>query len=211
MLWEHGVISSSLVIPTTFEASSKGKTWDFGSQNRGSIPLASTKKKNQSYKNMKHFLYFLVVLVALCTPITTAVKSIKFQQQCSGYIKQAADANTVELASERLASAIQYVEDHNLTTGYTSILWKTEDDNIEFWYRNLIACKEELQACADASQLEKSNVLMRVRESLTDESEDGTTLTIPEGISRYPDNTQFAVLNILSILVFAIMFYKFIE
>lgn len=160
---------------------------------------------------MKHLVYFLVVLVALCTPITTAVKSIKFQQQCSGYIKQAADANTVELASERLANAIQYVEDNNLTTGYTSILWKTEDDNIEFWYRNLIACQKELQACADASQLEKSNVLMKVRESLTDESEDGTTLTIPKGISRYPNNALFAIFNILSILVLVIMFRKIID
>jgi len=153
---------------------------------------------------MKQFVYFMLAVIGLIIPTITVVNSIQFQQQCSGYIKQAADANTVELASERLAVAIQYVEEHKLTTGYTSILWKTENDNLEFWYRNLLACQEELRSCVGASQLEKSNVLMKVRESLTDESEKGTVLTIPSGISRYPDNAKYAILNTISI-IFLIM------
>ena len=66
---------------------------------------------------------------------------IDFQQQCGGYLKQAADANTVELARERLNLAINYIEAKGYTTGYTSIFVKTEDENIGYWYQNIKACQ----------------------------------------------------------------------
>lgn len=120
------------------------------------------------------------------------VKRIQFKQECSGYLRQAADANTPELALDRLNRAINYVEAHGMTTGYTSVLWRTEDQNVEFWYMNLKACQSELEGCLDGSQLEKSNVLMKVRESLTEDSgEHGTQLTIPSNIAYYPDNTFY--------------------
>lgn len=150
---------------------------------------------------MKKIAFLFIGLVALIGPVVTIVKSVQFQQQCSGYIKQAADANTAELALSRLNTAIGYVEDHGLTSGYTSAVWKTEDENIGFWYENLKACQEELTNCMDGTQLEKSNVLMKVRESLTDEGEKGTTLTIPSGISRYPNNLPFGIWNLISVLV----------
>ena len=150
---------------------------------------------------MKKTLFLFIGLIALIGPVVTIVKSIQFQQQCSGYIKQAADANTAELALSRLNTAIDYVEDHGLTSGYTSVLWRTEDENIGFWYENLKACRDELTSCLDGTQLEKSNVLMKVRESLTDEGEKGTTLTIPSGISRYPNNLAFGIWNLISVIV----------
>lgn len=152
---------------------------------------------------MKKIEFLFIGLVALIGPVVTIVKSVQFQQQCSGYIKQAADANTAELALSRINTAIGYVESHGLTSGYTSVAWKTEDENIGFWYENLKACQEELTNCLDGTQLEKSNVLMKVRESLTDEGEKGTTLTIPSGISRYPNNLLFGIWNLISVLVLA--------
>ena len=141
----------------------------------------------------------LFILLGSIVPICTFVNHVQFQQNCGGYLKQAADANSVELALERLDKAIEYVEKNNLTTGYTSILWKTEDDNIEFWYRNLKTCQEELNDALDATQFEKTNVLMKVRESLTDDDgEHGTVLNVPKGISRYPSNTGFAIGNTIS-------------
>ena len=134
------------------------------------------------------------------------MKRIRFQQDCSGYLKQAADANTPELAISRLDLAIKYLQDNNLTTGYTSVLWRTEDQNIEFWYQNLKACREELENCLDGSQLEKSNVLMKVRESLTDEGEKGTKLTIPKNIMFYPDNATYLFLRTLSYLAIFVAF-----
>lgn len=150
---------------------------------------------------MKPAFITLLILISLIAPTCCIVKSIKFNQQCAGYLKQTADANTPEIALERLNLALDYIEHHNLTSGYTSVLWKTEDENIGFWYSNLKACQSELQNCLDGTQLEKSNVLMKVRESLTDDGEKGTHLTIPSGISRYPNNATWGVARLLSYLL----------
>lgn len=147
------------------------------------------------------FIFFLTLIIPVCV----IVKSVKFDQQCGGYLEQAANANTVELAKERLDIAIKYIEDHNLTTGYTSVLWKTEDENLEFWYRNIKACRNELEEAMDLSQLEKSNVLMKVRESLKEsKGESGDKVIIPAGISRYPDNLLWGVLRTFFWLYFSV-------
>ena len=155
---------------------------------------------------MKGIIITLLTIVALLTPTFCVVKSIRFDQQCAGYLKQAADANTAELALDQLNKALDYVEGHNLTSGYTSALWKTEDDNIGFWYENLKACQAELQGCLEGTQLEKSNVLMKVRESLTDDGEKGTRLTIPNGISRYPFNLPLGIMRLVSYLMLFFIF-----
>ena len=126
------------------------------------------------------------IVFILFVVIAYAVNIIQFKQDCSGYLKQAADANTVELAMERLGNAIEYAEKNGLTDGYTSVFYNTEDENVGFWYQNLKACYNELEECKNGTQLAKSNVLMKVRESLTDNDKDGTSLTYPDGLSRYP-------------------------
>lgn len=147
---------------------------------------------------MKYLYSIGLILLGMIVPVFAIINSIRFDQECGGFLKQTADANTAEIALERLNIAIAYAEAHNLTSGYTSVLWKTEDENIGFWYRNLKACQSELEACLDGTQLEKSNVLMKVRESLTDSGKDHTQLTIPTGISRYPKNAWFLVLGWMS-------------
>jgi hypothetical protein len=159
---------------------------------------------------MKRIVFpILLLLLTLVVPTICLVKSIQFKQQCSGYLKQAADANTAELALVRLDNALVYIESHNLTDGYTSVLWKTEDENIGFWYQNIKACQDELRDCLDGTQLEKSNVLMKVRESLTDEGENGTVLTIPAGISRYPYNALWGALRLIGYILMAVSFVWF--
>lgn len=151
----------------------------------------------------------LIVVLTICsmiTPVSCVVKNVQFGKNCSGYIKQAADANTVEIAFERITIAIDYAEHHGLTEGYTSVIYQTEGDNIGFWYKNLKACQKELGAALNSSQLEKSNVLMKVRESLTDIGEKGTVLTIPSGISRYPNNTLFGIFGWISMLIWIFLF-----
>ena len=136
---------------------------------------------------------FVISLIAfIVIAITCTVKSIKFDQNCGGYLKQTADANTPEIALERISLAIDYIEAKRLKFGYTSVLYKTEDENVEFWYKNIKACQKELENCLDGTQLEKSNVLMKVRESLTDDYNGRTTLTLPTGISRHPYNKAWA-------------------
>jgi len=151
------------------------------------------------------FIFFCILFAfSLITPAVVIVKSVKFNQNCGGYIKQAADANTVELSLSRLEKAIDYAHTNGLTDGYTSVLWKTEDENVGFWYENLVACRDELKLVSEnenASQLEKSNILMKVRESLMDNyGENGDSITVPDGISRFPNNAMWGWIRLISYL-----------
>ena len=146
----------------------------------------------------KGILMLLVGAFMFVAPISM---NIEFNQQCGGYLKQAADANTVELALERIDLAVKYIEEKGYTSGYTSVVWKTEDENIGYWYKNLKACQKELKDVQGGTQLEKSNVLMKVRESLTDNGKDGIELTIPDGLYKYPHNLLLGIIEILALLL----------
>lgn len=141
-------------------------------------------------------LFILIFVLWLCGRMYT---SIMFGIDCEGYLKRAADANTIELASAQLDIALKYLEKNQLTNGYTSILYKTPDEDIGFWYNNLKSSYQELQKVTDqTSQLEKTNILMKLRETLLDNNQNGTSITYPDGISRAPNNTAWAFFGILS-------------
>lgn len=150
---------------------------------------------------MKKFLAILLLIISICFGVYMVILSITFDQKCGGYLKQVADANTIELALDRINKAIDYIEAKHLTSGYTSIIYKTEDENIGFWYNNIIACRNELESAINTTQLEQTNVLMKVRESLIDTVEGDTVLTIPQGICRYPNNLLFAILSFMAIIM----------
>lgn len=151
---------------------------------------------------MKGFLAILLFVIATVIFTCRVVLNIQFNQNCAGYLKQAADANTVELALDRLNLAVKYIEDHNLTDGYTSVLWRTENENVGYWYTNIKACVSELEQGINGSQLEKANLLMKVRETLTDNGESGTELTIPKGISVYPNNLLWGLLMWIGVFIY---------
>ena len=146
-------------------------------------------------------------IISLIVPSIVLVKSIQFDQNCGGFIKQCADASSIELALDRLNIAIDYVEKNNLTTGYTSAFWKTEDENLEFWYQNLKTCQKELMVATQSTdQLLQTNVLMKVRETLLDDGKEGVELTIPDGIHVFPYNLLYTILFIISAILFFISF-----
>ncbi len=134
------------------------------------------------------------------------VKAHQFGVNCKQYIKRAADASTIELAKEELGKAMSYAEEKNLTSGIVSIFLRQPKNDISYWYRNMKDAYSELDALpAEATPLEKTNVLMKLRESLTDEKDGDLSVTVPDGISIYPYNVLYFVWALLSIL-FALMF-----
>ena len=157
---------------------------------------------------MKTFTAVILAVFAFTIFTITTVKSVSLKQNCTGYLKRAADANTIETAREELQKSIQYLEANNLTTGYTSVLWKTPDEDIEFWYKNLKASEKGLaEIDSTASTLEKTNVLMKLRETLMDSGEKNDRVTVPKGLSLYPHNGMWGVLIWLAVLS---LFYLFI-
>lgn len=122
------------------------------------------------------------------------VAGVQFDRQCGGHLKRAADANTVELAKQELQFSLDYLEREQMTSGYTSLLYQTPNEDIGFWYGNLKASMAELnQITPESSLLEKSNVLLKLRETLLDGGKNGESLTAPAGIAVYPYNWVFCL------------------
>lgn len=134
------------------------------------------------------------------------VVDIHAKQGYIGYLKRAADANSIELAKTELTKAIAEIERRELTSGYTSILWRTPDEDLGFWYTNLkTSLKELLNLPETSSSLEKSNMLIKLRETLLDSTKEGDDVTYPDGISVFPNNGIIAIWGWGSIIL-AILF-----
>ena len=145
---------------------------------------------------MKQFTIILLTILALAGTGAVIYKRIDFKQNCSGRLERAANANTVELAVKELDAAIQYAEAKGYTTGYTSVIYRTPDEDVEYWYNNLYASRQELVNLPDsASTLEKTNTLMKLRETLTDTGENGTKVIYPIGLQFYPHNFLWGILR----------------
>ena len=155
---------------------------------------------------MKKILLSIVLLIALlfCTGIYI-YRSVVFDINCGDRIKRAADANTIELATKEMEAVVNYIEAEGMTSGYTSVIYRTPDEDVTFWYNNLKSSLGELKKVKpETSQLERSNLLIKLRETLLDNNNGSVSVTAPKGISVYPNNTAFAILCIFGIIIFII-------
>ena len=148
----------------------------------------------------------LSIIALLTTWTTMIVWLIQFEQGCSGRLKRAADANTIGIAKVELYDAVEYLERNNMTEGYTSIIYKTPNEDVGFFYKNLKESYNELCKINEdsATQLEKTNVLMKLRETIMD----GDSITYPWGISRFPYNKFLFFFQIFLVFSIIISFLK---
>jgi hypothetical protein len=151
-------------------------------------------------------LITVLAFLSLCLWGGLRIKAgINFTQNCGGYFERAANANTIELATREMSYGVEWMEYKDFKKGYTSVLWRTPDEDIGYWYTNMTASLAELKTTkSDATPLERSNVLMKLRESLIKHGDNGESLTVPEGISVYPNNTAFFLWGWLSFIVLCI-------
>ena len=134
---------------------------------------------------------------------------ITLNRNCTGFLERAANANTVETAKEELGKAIKYLEDNKITSGYTSIIYETPSEDVGFWYKNLKDSYEELDKVdANSSSVEKTNLLMKLRETIMETGEKGDHLTVPNGLARFPNNGLWALGNALAIIVIFILYVE---
>ena len=153
-------------------------------------------------------LAIILIIVPLIYYGMMIVRGIEFDRDCTGYLSLAVNANSVEIAEERLTTAIEYLEANNMTSGDAKfIIANRPENNIDFWYTNLKSAQAQLReiiACGTASELEKSNVLIKLRETLLDDDD----LVIPENLCFYPNQTIIIIMSLiiwgLWILAFAI-------
>lgn len=151
-------------------------------------------------------IFLVFAIIATISLIAWAgvriVEWISFDRNCEAYIIRAADANTVEMAKDNLQKAIEYAEENNLTEGTVYIVKFLKDprNDVGFWYKNMKDAYMELDTLPeDATALEKTNVLMKLRESLLDGE--------PSGITVYPNNIAYFWWGLLS-LIFTWIFWE---
>jgi ABC-type dipeptide/oligopeptide/nickel transport system permease component len=163
-------------------------------------------------RSAKTFLFLAIIcsMVFGSWMAVRIVQAVQFNFNCEAYLTRAANANTIELAKVELAKAVNYAEQNNLTEGIVSIFLKNPANDIGFWYRNMKSAYEELEALPDdASALEKTNVLMKLRESITTDDGNGTSVIVPDGIEIYPANVPYFWWGMLSILATSVFWTLF--
>lgn len=155
---------------------------------------------------MGKFAKCFLALTIVCTVLFVGwaalltVKEVQFDMNCNSYIHRAAGAMDVQTAKTELAKAIDYIEQNNLTEGNASIFFENPRNDIGFWYNTLKTAYNELDTFPeDATQLEKSNFMMRMYESFLE-------VGLPFGISIYPNNVFYFWWAILS-FIGAVLFY----
>lgn len=143
------------------------------------------------------FLYAFLLLTPLGLWSCAEYKvSLELEQNCTGHLLRAAHSNTIETARAELEQAVHHLEINNLTDGYTSIFesLRTPDEDIRFWYLNLCGALDQLRKSPkDISPLERSNVLLKLRESLVRTDNRGDHVICPAGLARYPSNVAWIV------------------
>jgi hypothetical protein len=169
--------------------------------------MTTTYKQLRENAKRNSKIMFLIAIVSGIVLLTTAVIaivfSVRFSRNCSGYLERAGNANSIDIARTELKVALDFLEKENLTTGYTSVMYTTPNEDIGFWYNNIKSAYNQLDAIdSDSiSQLEESNILIKLRETLMDAHEGSYHVTVPCGISRHPNNTLFAISCWVSILI----------
>lgn len=149
------------------------------------------------------FLLGVILLVPVCTfGIGRLVCGYTYDRDCGGHLKRAADANTVTLAEQELRLALDYLRDHNMTSGSTGVLLSYPSYDVGFWYENLKESYDELEKLTpETSRLEQTNCLQKLRETLLDHGENGKeSVTQPSGISIFPNNILWCVFGVVSTL-----------
>lgn len=145
------------------------------------------------------------------------VKDITYDQQVEGYLKQAADANTTELAEKKIGQAIEGMDRRGLCNSkspdsppvfaddcFTSVLWRTPGEDVGYWRTNIQATYEDLHSMTNEERVDnltESNQLMKVRETLLDNGSQGDSVTAPAGISVYPNNVAFFWWGVFSVIL----------
>jgi hypothetical protein len=119
-----------------------------------------------------------------------------------GYLKNAADANTIDLASRELGKAVRAIESKGWTKGHSHAFYFTRECDIGYWYENLKSAHTELaefkNSSQEASREEINTQLIKLRETLLDDSSEGVTVTVPPNMCYYPNQSGMVLAEIIS-------------
>lgn len=139
------------------------------------------------------FVIFAISLLSLAAwGASSYYNSLCYSWNCGQYLERAANATTVGNAIENMDHALSYLDENGMTEGNTGVLWQTPKNDVGYWYKNLSDATTELQTLPEeSSPMEKSNMLMKLKEAILDVGEKGTYVAQPAGIHNFPHNPLY--------------------
>ncbi|NTU69860.1 hypothetical protein HGB13_03520 [bacterium] len=146
---------------------------------------------------MKTISWFMVLVGTISLIMVSVISVIfwyVFSNNCKDYLKLAGDAPNIERADQFLGQALSYIEKESLTNGNSAFFFHTPTNDIGIWYEQIKGAKETTADIikkskdnpATVSQLERDNALMKIREVVIDNSQKGTSVTVPAHITWFP-------------------------
>lgn len=137
-------------------------------------------------------IYILLCTICVIVPCivygSAIFKSVNMNANCISYFELAANASNVKLAEKHISTGIKYLEENDLTDGNTKVLVYKPTNDLGLWYENLKLAQtqlQELNAKEELTELEESNALMKLRETLLNAE---GSVTHPTMISFYPSH-----------------------
>jgi len=154
-------------------------------------------------------ILFIALSSLLVFGVTCIYLGYQFDKNCSDWLKHAADASLVEKADMFIDKAVDYIEDNKLTQGNSGIFFEPPSDDVGVWYGQIKDAQKvtsdflakEKENPASATEQERSLTLMKIRQTLLDDSSGSTTVTEPTWISWYPNEVMMCIWFWLTIVL----------
>lgn len=138
------------------------------------------------------------VFVFIC--LWTAGNNWYFSMRVTEELKLAADASTLETASDRIGRALDYLETHDKTEGHSHLLVESPENDVGHWYKNLKDAKSKadtILADPDATDESRDLALVQIRKALVDGSE---IVTQPPYMGIFPHQRLVTGVGLISFL-----------
>lgn len=144
----------------------------------------------------------LLVSILLSAPffswaITRIIKKEIFDNNFTYHINQSMSGTDPSKSYEEFVSALLYLQSHNLTSGYTTIVIRSPSEDISIFYDGIFKKFQYSQKLASLPPEE----IKQYQEYVVNKNLATTQIKEPEGISIYPYNGIYFVWMLISILL----------
>jgi hypothetical protein len=154
----------------------------------------------------RRYLILAIILTFVFFSVLTGeiVRRYRFKMGCEDWLKLASETMDIYQAKEFLAKGIKYLEHKNLTTVNSAYFLKSPSADLGLWYQRLKRGEELLAEVirrkekGEATPLEISNTLIKLKEFLVDVKEKETVVTLPTKIWLFPNQIIFLISYLIS-------------
>jgi hypothetical protein len=157
----------------------------------------------QLFVGWRLFLFSLLLTAPFFTwAITRIAKAQRFDDNCVYHLGEAMKStSSADYSKSEMERAVKYIEDRNLTSGFTSIVGNQPDENLSLWYYDIRGKQAYIDHLHDLPSDVRKDQIADHAEYVNAFNMHRKDVDIPNGISIYPYNTLFFVWSMISIVM----------